>query len=101
MGDQVRLSSNDGQASPSIRPRATSWIQVNSAGNTGWVTRRYVTVVLADEPDDDTIGTEIPTAVIGTWNIEWFKDGRSRGFSEDGQGGPSYGARTNDDYQRG
>ena len=59
-----------------------------------------MTVVLADEPDEDTIGTEIPSAVVGAWNLEWFKDGKSRGFSEDGQGGPSYGPRTNEDYQQ-
>ncbi len=34
---------------------------------------------------------------VGTWNLEHFHEGRSRGFPENTRGGPSYPARTAND----
>jgi hypothetical protein len=115
VGNTVRLSSTNSQGVP-VHPAAgdssyvrwangttglvtavdpvTRWIQVTSAGNAGWVTRTYVTVLVPDDPDDDG-GTELPTAVVGTWDLEWLKDGKSRGFPEDTQGGPTYPSLAN------
>lgn len=121
VGDPVRLFSSNAQGVP-VHPAAgdnsyvrwangttgrisaidpaTGWLEIDAAGGRGWVTRRYVTAVASEEPEDGTLGTAIPVAVVGTWNLEWLKDGKSRGFPENTRGGPSYGARTADDYRR-
>jgi endonuclease/exonuclease/phosphatase family metal-dependent hydrolase len=36
--------------------------------------------------------------VVGTWNLEHFHDGASRGFPENRSGGPSFPTRSNADY---
>ena len=77
----------------------TGWLRVESSGKTGWVTARYLTV-LAVDPEDEPPSAEIPSYVVGTWNLEWFKDGAVRGFPEYNNGGPKYGSRTESDYQR-
>lgn len=52
-------------------------------------------VVVTPVPVDPT---EI-TYVVGTWNLEHFHDGASRGFPENTRGGPNYPARTQADYE--
>ena len=41
---------------------------------------------------------ETPHYVVGTWNLEYFKDGAKRGFPESTRKGPSYPPRTDEDY---
>lgn len=79
----------------------TGWFEVESSnGSRGWITRQYITVIAPDEePDDPDLGIEIPSYVIGSWNLEHFKDGAGRGFPENGFGGPSYGSRAEADFR--
>jgi endonuclease/exonuclease/phosphatase family metal-dependent hydrolase len=73
----------------------TGWIQIESAGKRGWATRRYLTVLPPDpDPDDSDDGPELLTYGIAAWNLEHFHDGATRGFPENGNGGPSYGTRS-------
>jgi len=78
----------------------SGWFQVTADdGAIGWFTRRYLTVLGPGDPDDeDGAANEILTYVIGTWNLEHLRDGASRGFPENGNGGPSLPPRTNADY---
>lgn len=75
----------------------SGWFQVAAAGREGWFTRRYLTVI-AEEPEPDP-GDEQLSYVVGTWNLEWLRNGASRGFPEYNFGGPRYGPRTDADYQ--
>jgi len=80
----------------------TGWFEVRASGDVGWVTRRYIAAVLYEEDDEpsDLDGNEIRSLVVGTWNIEYLQDRKSRGFPEYTRGGPTYPARTDDDYRR-
>jgi endonuclease/exonuclease/phosphatase family metal-dependent hydrolase len=79
---------------------ATGWLQITSFGKVGWVIKRYLTVIPPDPPTDgDSPSNELLTYVIGTWNLEHFNNGATRGFPENGQGGPSYAPRTDEDYR--
>lgn len=78
---------------------ATQWRQVESNGVTGWIVRRYLTVVPADPDAEPDAGTELPTYAVGAWNLEWFHDNKARGFPEYTRGGPTYPARTDADYE--
>ncbi|MGH9893880.1 MAG: hypothetical protein ACREA0_18230, partial [bacterium] len=78
---------------------ATGWFQVESAGKTGWITGRYLTVVSLD-PDPEPQEDEILTYAVGAWNLEHFHDGATRGFPENTFGGPSYNSRTDADFER-
>lgn len=122
VGDTVRLESTNSAGVP-VHPAAgdqsyfrwpngtvavvraidpvTRWFRVESSGGVGWVTKSYLTVI-PTEPDSEieAPGNEIQTYVVGTWNLEHLRDGASRGFPENTYGGPSYGPRTNADYQR-
>jgi endonuclease/exonuclease/phosphatase family metal-dependent hydrolase len=40
----------------------------------------------------------LPTYRVGTWNLEWLKDGKTRGFPENTYGGPTLPPRTDQDY---
>lgn len=125
IGDRVRLESTNPDGVPvhpaagdssfvrwangtigqvSAIDNATGWFKVDSAGKNGWLTGRYLTVIPADPdvpaPAAPTEGTELPTYVVGTWNLEHFHDGQTRGFPENTRHGPSYGDRTTSDYQR-
>jgi endonuclease/exonuclease/phosphatase family metal-dependent hydrolase len=79
---------------------ATGWREVRSEGDVGWVVRRYL-VVIDPEPDPpEPPSNELPAYGVGTWNLEHFRHGASRGFPENTNGGPSYGARTAGDLDR-
>jgi endonuclease/exonuclease/phosphatase family metal-dependent hydrolase len=79
---------------------ATGWFQVASFGKVGWVVKKYLTVIPPDAPvDTDPPNNELLTYVIGTWNLEHFNNSASRGFPENGQGGPTYPPRSDDDYR--
>jgi hypothetical protein len=72
--------------------QATGWIEVrDAAGASGWIIRTYIaSVVSAASP--------APAAAecyeVGTWNLEHFGRGKSRGFPENRSGGPTYPERT-------
>lgn len=75
----------------------TQWRQVEANNLRGWVTQTYLTVL--NEDDEPEATGELPTYVIGTWNLEWLHDNRQRGFPESTRGGPKYGPREPGDYQ--
>ncbi len=75
----------------------TGWLKVEAAGRSGWLTRTYLTVIAPEPQEADSL--ELPSQVVGTWNLEWLRDGAERGFPEYNQGGPRYGPRTDGDYQ--
>ena len=76
---------------------ANDWIEIESGGVNGWIIEKYVDAVV------DTSSTTVPTGLaytVGTWNIEYLKDGKVRGFPEYAtSGGPTYPARTQEDYE--
>jgi len=74
----------------------SGWYQVSATGTTGWVTRRYIRIL--EEPPEEEETDELPTHVVGTWNIEWLSDGHSRGFPENTHGGPTYPPRADAEY---
>ncbi len=114
VGDQVRLVERDlgipGHPSPgnpgvserfaggtTVTVRAidasTGWFQVQDAnGVSAWITRTYIAQVVTPTP--------IPSGQcypVGSWNLEWFHAGKSRGFPENTKGGPTYPPRTPND----
>jgi len=96
-GSYVRWANGTIGAVVSIDP-ATGWIEIESAGQRGWVTRRYVRVVEpAPEPPPEPVSI---TRGIAAWNLEHFRDTATRGFPENTSGGPSYRPRTDADYAR-
>lgn len=62
------------------------WIHVETLnGDEGWVTNKYVSVVLTATPEPDILAY-----VVGSWNLEHFRNGAKRGFPENTNGGPTY-----------
>lgn len=80
---------------------ATQWRRVESNGLFGWIVRTYLRVLPPDptpaDPADPAL--ELPTYVVGAWNLEWLHDNRRRGFPENTRGGPSFDPRVEDDYR--
>jgi endonuclease/exonuclease/phosphatase family metal-dependent hydrolase len=72
----------------------TGWLEVKVNQQTGWIVKRYLTVL--SEPDDDSENpdSEITSYAIGTWNLEWFHNNKKRGFPESNGGGPLYPPRS-------
>jgi endonuclease/exonuclease/phosphatase family metal-dependent hydrolase len=75
------------------------WFRVETPSHDeGWITDTYLTVVLdedeepTDGEEEPTDGAEAPFRVVGSWNLEHFKENASRGFPEDtlGNPGPTY-----------
>ena len=77
-----------------------TWVRVEAGTVSGWIVRRYITVIQSDDSEAEDPADEVLTQAVGTWNLEWLSDTRSRGFGETTMGGPSYGPRTNADYER-
>jgi hypothetical protein len=68
---------------------ATGWFQVEDASaNLAWIIKAYIAQIVTPLPAP--VGLCYP---VGTWNLEHFKNGKTRGFPEDGDGGPSYPPR--------
>lgn len=72
---------------------STGWLQVDDLdNNVHWIVSRYI---------DRTITSTAPPQGlcynIGSWNIEHFHHGTSRGFPENTRGGPTYPDRSPDD----
>ena len=120
LGDRVRLESDnaagvpvhpgDGNTAYVRWPNGTiaeivqvgDWFKVQFSNDTGWVTSRYIIVLPdADAGELDADSNEELAYVIGTWNLENFKDGAKRGFPENsfGNAGPTYDGRDDDDYE--
>lgn len=76
----------------------SGWRKVEAAGTSGWIVPRYLVVITEDVEEPEPPTDEMLTYVIGTWNLEHFRDGATRGFPENGFGGPSYPPRTDADY---
>lgn len=75
-------------------------------GDEGWVYRSLVRRLPGDleirgaTEDPRVVRTPPPTHYrVGTWNLEHFKPGASRGFPENTRGGPTYPARGPDEYE--
>jgi endonuclease/exonuclease/phosphatase family metal-dependent hydrolase len=66
-----------------------NWIQVAAGGETHWIVTRYVASVEAASDGELAY-------VIGCWNLEYFRNGKSRGFPETAQSppGPTIPPRT-------
>lgn len=77
----------------------SGWFQVAAAGRDGWFTRRYLTILPEEPEPDPTDPAEQLSHVVGTWNLEWLRDGAGRGFPEYNLGGPRFGPRIDDDYR--
>ena len=72
---------------------ATSWVQVeDSSGTAAWITRTYIAEVVPPGPAPSELCYQ-----VGTWNLEHFHNGMSRGFPEYTHGGPTYPSRTPND----
>lgn len=124
VGDQVVLASSNSAGVP-VHPGPTDnsyvrwangtdatvistdsprgWLKVESGTSTSWVVRTYVFVLLElgqDEVEDPE--AEILSYVVGTWNIEYLKGGKTRGFPDYTYNppGPTYPPRKQADYQR-
>jgi hypothetical protein len=81
---------------------ATRWYKIESADKVGWIVGKYL-IVIPPEPEQPPTppdGNELPTYVVGSWNLEHFHDGQTRGFPENTSDGPSYGQRTAADFMR-
>lgn len=121
-GDTVRLQSDNPQGVP-VHPAdgdssyvrwangtigtilamgpQSGWFQIRAGTDTGWVTRRYITVIVVEpdplpEPPED----EQLAYTVGAWNLEHFRASSTRGFPENTNGGPTYPPRTPANLER-
>ena len=65
----------------------TQWRQVETNSVRAQVVRTYLPV-LAQEAEPEAAG-ELRTDVVGGWNLDWIRDGNSRGVPESTRGGPT------------
>jgi endonuclease/exonuclease/phosphatase family metal-dependent hydrolase len=71
----------------------TGWIEVrDDSGSAGWIIRSYISSVVPAGTSPSSTGSECYE--VGTWNLEHFGKGKSRGFPENTSGGPTYPPRT-------
>lgn len=73
------------------------WLRVSLTGDISWVSAAYVGAIVP-------CGGATPTPpaaeiVVGTWNIEYLKDGYKRGFPEYQAAAEKFPPRTDADYQ--
>jgi len=70
------------------------WLKVHAGSVTGWVISKYVASTGAGTPPAPTANG---ICRIAGWNLEWFKDGKDRGFPENdpkrNPRGPTYPSR--------
>jgi endonuclease/exonuclease/phosphatase family metal-dependent hydrolase len=76
------------------------WRRVESNGRSGWIASNYLTVMPAGDTQPEDPCNEIESQVVGAWNLEWLHNNKTRGFPENTNGGPTYGPRTDSDYQK-
>ena len=63
----------------------SGWFLVAGADRQGWVSPRYVGgIVSCDDTHTNSAVAMVDDGVcrVATWNIEWFKNGKTRGFPE-------------------
>ena len=74
---------------------SNGWIKISSGTESGWIIKKYIAQVLSSS------GTPLTglSYVVGSWNLEYLKEGKTRGFPENTRGGPSYRARIQEDYE--
>lgn len=71
----------------------TGWLHVrDDEGNAAWITRTYVGRPVTAETAPGGL-----CYLVGTWNLEHFNQKKTRGFPENGMGGPTYPARSPED----
>lgn len=75
----------------------TGWYAITSDEGEGWIVRRYILETVDCAGMSPEVG-ELRYRV-GCWNLEYFHDGRSRGFPENTKGGPTLPPRTESDYE--
>jgi endonuclease/exonuclease/phosphatase family metal-dependent hydrolase len=73
---------------------ANGWIEIKSGNQTGWIISKYIGEILPTEVHPSVAGVY----TVGCWNLEWFHDGKTRGFPENTNGGPTYPSRHQEDY---
>jgi len=58
-----------------------NWIRLEATAGNGWIVTKYVASVTAGDaaPSAPAAAT---TCMIGAWNLEWFHNGKMRGFPE-------------------
>ena len=78
---------------------STGWYHISSADRNGWVTKKYLSIVPGGPDEESSEGQEILSYLVGTWNLECFQNGVSRGFPENTHGGKTYPPRTGEDIR--
>ncbi|MFM9996327.1 MAG: endonuclease/exonuclease/phosphatase family protein [Phycisphaerales bacterium] len=75
------------------------WFKVQVGADASWVAAKYVGDVVPCDQSGGTTTTPTGSIVVGTWNIEWLKEGKERGFPEF-QGASAIPPRTQAEYDR-
>lgn len=73
-----------------------NWFQVEAAGVSAWIIKKYI----GEKSESPSGGSAGLTYTVGTWNLEWFKDEKLRGYPEYTYtpAGPKIPPRTEEDY---
>ena len=71
-----------------------NWVRISGGDEPRWIIQKYIAEILPPGP-----GVSEPNYVIGSWNLEHFREGATRGFPENTMGGPSYPPRTQSDNE--
>jgi len=64
-----------------------NWVRVPWNNKKLWIVTRYIARIVTTE-------TDAPAYVVGCWNLEHFHDGKTRGFPENTDGGPTIPKRS-------
>lgn len=72
------------------------WFEVEVGGISAWIVKKY----LGDKVDAGAPSSAPVSYTVGCWNLEWLKEGKSRGFPENTYtpSGPTIPPRTEEDY---
>ena len=84
------------------KDQATGWFQIAADAVSGWIITKYIDAEIACASPTPSTPTPAATSfAVGTWNLEHFHEGAARGFPENTyeHAGPSYGSRTQQDYE--
>jgi len=73
----------------------SGWYQIEMGGENSWIIGKYISAVI--ECGNDDAGGSVYR--VGSWNLEHFKEGKTRGFPENTQGGPTIPPRTQEEYE--
>lgn len=83
-----------------IQTHESGWLRIRVNELEGWISTRYIGDVVPCLTTSELDGEDTSEQVcrIATWNIEWFKEGKTRGFPEL-TGDDALPARTIDDFE--